>query len=63
MTFRRLGIEYWQHFHEGLFPGVHFTWNEIPALAPKVQLFVVFYWGMTGPARCTWSSAPACCSG
>jgi cytochrome c oxidase subunit 3 len=42
------GIEYWQHFHEGLFPGVHFTWNEVPALAPKVQLFMVFYWGMTG---------------
>jgi len=42
------GIEYWQHFHEGLFPGVHFTWNEVPALAPKVQLFMTFYWCLTG---------------
>ena len=41
-------IEYWQHFHEGLFPGTHFTWNEVPALAPKVQLFMTFYWSMTG---------------
>lgn len=41
-------IEYWQHFHEGLFPGLHFTWHEVPALAPKVQLFMVFYWGLTG---------------
>jgi cytochrome c oxidase subunit 3 len=42
------GWEYTQHFHEGLFPGVHFTWNHVPELAPKVQLFMVFYWGLTG---------------
>jgi cytochrome c oxidase subunit 3 len=41
-------IEYWQHFHEGLFPGLHFTWNEVPALAPKVELFMTFYWVLTG---------------
>ncbi|HEX3067861.1 MAG TPA: cytochrome c oxidase subunit 3 family protein [Thermoanaerobaculia bacterium] len=41
-------VEYWQHFHEGLFPGANFTWNEVPALAPKVQLFMTFYWSMTG---------------
>jgi len=41
-------IEYWQHFHEGLFPGANFTWNEVPLLAQKIQLFMVFYWGMTG---------------
>jgi cytochrome c oxidase subunit 3 len=41
-------VEYWQHYHEGLFPGIHFTWNEVPALAPKVQLFMTFYWSMTG---------------
>jgi len=40
--------EYNAHFHEGLFPGAHFTWNEDPELAPKVQLFMVFYWGLTG---------------
>jgi cytochrome c oxidase subunit 3 len=46
-----LGIktyEYHAHWQEGLFPGVHFTWHENPELAPKVQLFMVFYWGMTG---------------
>jgi cytochrome c oxidase subunit 3 len=46
-----LGIksfEYYQHFHEGLFPGVNFTWHEDPLLAPQVQLFMTFYWGMTG---------------
>ena len=46
-----LGIkayEYNAHWHEGLFPGSHFTWHENPELAPKVQLFMVFYWGMTG---------------
>jgi cytochrome c oxidase subunit III len=41
-------VEYYQHFHEGLFPGHFWHWNEDPALAPKVQLFMVFYWGMTG---------------
>ena len=46
-----LGIksyEYHAHWHEGLFPGLHWTWNEDPAIAPKVQLFMVFYWGLTG---------------
>jgi len=46
-----LGIktyEYTVHWHEGLFPGQHWHWNEDPMLAPKVQLFMVFYWGMTG---------------
>jgi cytochrome c oxidase subunit 3 len=46
-----LGIkmyEYSEHFKEGLFLGRFFTWNENPALAPKVQLFMCFYWSMTG---------------
>ena len=42
------GIEYHAHWTEGLFPGDHFTWHEHPELAPKVQLFMVFYWGLTG---------------
>jgi cytochrome c oxidase subunit 3 len=41
--------EYYAHFHEGLFPGAQtFTWHEHPELAPKVQLFMVFYFSMTG---------------
>ena len=43
------GIEYHAHYVEGLFPGGgHFTWNEVPGLAPKVELFMVFYWSLTG---------------
>jgi len=42
------GYEYHAHWHEGLFPGLNWHWNEIPELAPKVQLFMVFYWGLTG---------------
>jgi cytochrome c oxidase subunit 3 len=42
------GIEYNAHWHEGLFPGEHFTWNEHPDLRGKVQLFMIFYWGLTG---------------
>jgi cytochrome c oxidase subunit 3 len=43
------GVEYTMHYHEGLYPGAgHFTWNEIPALAPKVELFMIFYWSLTG---------------
>jgi cytochrome c oxidase subunit 3 len=42
------GIEYNAHWHEGLFPGDHFTWNEHPEIRDKIQLFMVFYWGMTG---------------
>jgi len=41
-------FEYHAHWQEGLFPGVRFTWHEIPEFAPKVQLFMVFYWGLTG---------------
>jgi cytochrome c oxidase subunit III len=46
-----LGIksyEYHEHWKEGLFPGAAWHWDEDPALAPKVQLFMTFYWGMTG---------------
>ncbi len=42
------GIEYHRHWEEGLFPGSHFHWHEHPELAQKVQLFMCFYWGMTG---------------
>ena len=48
MTFLAIkSYEYSVHFHEGLFPGSYFTWNEKPLLAPQVQLFMMFYWGMT----------------
>ncbi len=40
--------EYITHWNEGLFPGSHFHWHENPALAQKIQLFMCFYWGMTG---------------
>jgi cytochrome c oxidase subunit III len=40
--------EYHAHWTEGLFPGSRFTWHEVPALAQKVQLFMVFYFTMTG---------------
>jgi len=46
-----LGIksyEYHEHWKEGLFPGAAWHWNENPELAPKVQLFMTFYWSMTG---------------
>ncbi len=50
-----LGIkayEYHAHWVEGLFPGAHWHWHPegpaIAALAPKVQLFMMFYWGLTG---------------
>ncbi len=42
------GYEYAKHYEEGLFPGVAFHWNEVPALAPKVELFMTFYWTLTG---------------
>jgi len=42
------GIEYSMHWHEHLFPGPNFSFPENPVLAPKVQLFMCFYWGMTG---------------
>jgi cytochrome c oxidase subunit 3 len=40
--------EYHEHYKEGLLIGSWWHWNEVPALAPKVQLFMTFYWGMTG---------------
>ena len=40
--------EYHEHYKEGLLVGSSWHWNEIPELAPKVQLFMSFYWGMTG---------------
>jgi len=42
------GVEYHKHYEEGLLIGQHFTWHEHPDLAPKVELFMCFYWGMTG---------------
>jgi cytochrome c oxidase subunit III len=44
------GYEYAEHIHEGLFPGKHFTFVEQsnPALTPGVQLYMVFYFTMTG---------------
>jgi cytochrome c oxidase subunit 3 len=39
--------EYHAHWKEGLFPGAAWHWNENPELAPKIQLFMMFYWGMT----------------
>jgi len=46
-----LGIkmfEYSKHWEEGFFPGAHWHADIDPAIAPKVQLFMVFYWGLTG---------------
>ncbi|HVS30929.1 MAG TPA: cytochrome c oxidase subunit 3 family protein [Thermoanaerobaculia bacterium] len=41
--------EYSVHAHEGLFPGASFTYvDPNPALTPGVQLFMVFYFGLTG---------------
>ncbi len=42
--------EYSQHIHEGLFPGQLFTYvdHEHPDLTRGVELFMVFYFGMTG---------------
>jgi cytochrome c oxidase subunit 3 len=44
------GYEYSQHVHEGLFPGTHFTYvdHEHPELTRGVELFMIFYFGMTG---------------
>jgi cytochrome c oxidase subunit 3 len=44
------GFEYHQHYEEGLFPGSHFTYvdHEHPDLTPGIQLFMVFYFGLTG---------------
>jgi cytochrome c oxidase subunit 3 len=48
-----LGIksyEYHTHYTEGLFPGAAWHWEGEghPELVPKVQLFMCFYWLMTG---------------
>ena len=44
------GYEYYDHIHHGLFPGQNFTYvhTENPALTPGIQLFMVFYFSMTG---------------
>lgn len=42
------GVEYHAHWEEGLFPGDAWHWNHVPELAPKVQLFMTFYWSLTG---------------
>ncbi|HYM59344.1 MAG TPA: cytochrome c oxidase subunit 3 family protein [Thermoanaerobaculia bacterium] len=39
-------VEYSLHFEEGLFPGSHFHYHG--PLAPQIQLFMTFYFGMTG---------------
>lgn len=40
------GVEYHAHFVEGLLPGAYFSYQS--ALAPKVELFMTFYFCMTG---------------
>lgn len=42
--------EYSVHYHEGLFPGTHFTYvdEHDPGLTKGVELFMVFYFSMTG---------------
>jgi len=44
------GYEYSAHIHEGLFPGSMFTYvhHENPQLTPGIQLFMTFYFTMTG---------------
>ena len=44
------GYEYYDHVHHGLFPGSHFTYvhTENPGLTPGIQLFMTFYFSMTG---------------
>jgi cytochrome c oxidase subunit 3 len=44
------GYEYYEHVHEGLFPGPQtFTWVENPPqLTRGVELFMTFYFAMTG---------------
>src|SRR5262249_44108728 len=43
------GYEYHEHWKEGFFPGAHWHPEHIEAaIAPKVQLFMTFYWGLTG---------------
>jgi cytochrome c oxidase subunit 3 len=41
--------EYTEHVHEGLFPGKYFTYSHgDPALRPGIQMFMLFYFGLTG---------------
>ena len=43
------GWEYADHIHHGLFPGTNFTYvDPNPALTAGTQLFMVFYFSMTG---------------
>jgi cytochrome c oxidase subunit 3 len=44
------GYEYSEHIHEGLFPGSAFTFveHDNPQLTPGVELFMTFYFVMTG---------------
>ncbi len=44
------GYEYYDHIHHGLVPGAHFTYVEAanPALTRGVELFMTFYFTMTG---------------
>ena len=43
-------IEYADHVHHGLLPGAHFTYvhEANPALTQTIQLYMIFYFGMTG---------------
>jgi len=42
-------FEYHEHWTEGFFPGSHFTYQDPnPALTPGIQLFMLFYFAMTG---------------
>ena len=42
------GFEYAEHIHEGLFPGKYFSFSHAaPELLPGIQLFMLFYWGLT----------------
>ena len=40
------GYEYWHKYHESLVPGIRFTYDGL--YASQVQLFLVFYFLMTG---------------
>jgi cytochrome c oxidase subunit 3 len=43
------GYEYYEHVHEGLFPGAHWSFTHAPAeLLPGIQMFMTFYFTMTG---------------
>ena len=44
------GYEYYDHIHHGLLPGSNFTYvhEADPSLTPGIQMFMVFYFTMTG---------------